>query len=112
MWTVQRALAKDGVQLAGLRLDVMAPAIRAANRIAGRRVVITSGLEGNHMQGSKHFSGEALDFRRPDWPTFDDRASAQAFADQLAADLGARYDVVLESTHVHVEYDPPPRATA
>jgi len=106
-----RVLAKEGVQLAGLNTDAMLPAIRAANRAAGGVATITSALDGQHMNGSKHFTGEALDFRRVDWPAFNDSEAAAAQADAIAAELGDQYDVLLEQTHVHVEFDPP-RAVA
>lgn len=66
--------------------------------------VVTSGLDGIHSSpGSLHYKGQALDFRIWSIPP-DQRHSLEA-AIQNA--LGSDYDVVLESTHLHVEYDPP-----
>jgi len=103
--------AKEGVQLAGLEIDVLEPAIRAADRAARTvgqgRAVITSALDGVHKRMSLHYAGRALDFRRVDWPHFDDVQRAARQAELIAAELGERYDVILEDTHIHVEYDPP-----
>jgi hypothetical protein len=67
-------------------------------------IYVTSGNDGQHMPGSKHYTDEALDFR-----------SRHLTAEQQAAwvlairrRLGSHYDVVLEHNpeHLHVEYDP------
>lgn len=73
-----------------------------------RGAVITSANDGTHMQGSLHYTGLAVDLRTRDL--------APATIALLAAKLRARlngnentnlpYQVVLETTHVHVEYDP------
>lgn len=111
-----RALVKDGASLTGLQ-DVMVPAIEAASyaahSLAGVPAVITSGLDGEHGQGSLHYEGLAVDVRRldrhemPDGGViFPDPELAQAQAARIRARLPAEFDVVLESTHVHIEYDP------
>ena len=69
---------------------------------------ITSICDGNHMAGSKHYEGKAFDFRT--WidnagnqlPQLDKQHLKKALQDELGDD----YDVVIESTHIHVEYDP------
>ena len=68
----------------------------------GEEIVVTSGREGNHMKGSKHYLGEAIDFRTRYFPDSVKRALAVC----LQHRLGDAYDVVVESTHIHVEYDP------
>ncbi len=65
----------------------------------GVTVTITSGTDGRHMQGSKHYSGNALDFRLLGTRTTE-------FIDRMRAHLRAGYDVVLEADHVHIEFDP------
>lgn len=55
-------------------------------------------------KGSKHLSGNAFDIRTRDLVT----AQKIIFLDNLKDALGDDYDVVLESNHIHVEYDPEP----
>lgn len=69
--------------------------------------VITSGGDGTHSATSKHYpennpSGmvEALDFRR--WEVNNPEAARLEIKEKLGPD----YDVVIEKTHFHVEYDP------
>jgi len=73
-----------------------------------RGAVITSANDGTHMVGSLHYAGLAVDIRTRDL--------APATIAQLAAKLRAHlngqentnrpYQVVLETDHVHVEYQP------
>jgi hypothetical protein len=68
----------------------------------GYECIITSGDDGKHSANSLHYEGKALDFRtRHLLPS--DKA---AIAEQVARALGDNFDVVLERTHLHVEYDP------
>lgn len=68
----------------------------------GQVCAVTSGLEGTHKARSKHYTGAALDLRThyfgPD--------AIQRVATRLRDILGSDYDVVVEATHIHVEYDP------
>lgn len=71
-------------------------------------VFITSGTEGRHMPGSKHYTGEALDVRSHNFPSF---AAKREFLNAVRRRLGRNYDVILESLgrpneHFHIEYDP------
>ena len=68
----------------------------------GYPAIITSGTEGKHGTKSLHYEGKALDFRT----RFLRPIEKQAIADDIANRLGKDYDVVLERTHLHVEYDP------
>ena len=71
-------------------------------------VLITSGNDSAHMQGSKHYSYEALDIRSKNFP------SAQAkrhFMDAVLTRLGKGYQMILEyeskaNEHFHLEWDP------
>jgi hypothetical protein len=66
------------------------------------KLVITSALEGRHKEGSRHYSGYALDLRIWDIP----HGHVPMIVSELKAALGADYDVVLEADHIHVEFDP------
>jgi len=94
---------KDGVNLEGINRAALAPLVSAmleVCRAEGSACVVTSAKDGKHKTGSKHYDGEALDFRI--WH-FDDASRA---AEKLQTRLGKDYDVVLEKTHIHAEYDP------
>lgn len=69
--------------------------------------VITSGTDGEHVPGSRHYLGAALDFATHGIPTADLDAFAQRVSDQLGPD----YHVLLEyratpDEHLHVELHP------
>jgi hypothetical protein len=64
-------------------------------------IFITSTTGGQHMIGSLHYEGLAVDFDIPTW-TDSERSD---IANKLANRLPRQYDVVDEGTHIHVEYD-------
>ena len=74
----------------------------------GFTVVITSGNDGTHMEGSLHFKNLALDFRTGhNWePPLMSEEEAHEILEELKARLGIGFDVVLEKDHIHGEYDP------
>lgn len=95
---------KEGVVLAGLDIKMRRVLIEAEDvwHFHGEELVVTSGLEGTHSAYSFHYYGLALDFRHR---YFSEDVRKIAVEDlQLA--LGKSFDVVLEKTHIHVEYDP------
>jgi hypothetical protein len=99
---------KPGVILRGLDRG-MHPAIDKASRIwrhHGRTLVITSGLDGRHSQGSRHYSGRALDFRSRDL----ERSARNRVVRELRRVLGRDFLVLLEKDHIHVEYAAPSRS--
>ena len=68
----------------------------------GKECVITSLMDGKHMDTSKHYVGDAADLRI--W--FFNNAEKRIAVKQLKKELGVDFDVVLEKDHIHVEYDP------
>ena len=64
--------------------------------------VVTSGNDSKHMATSWHYRGRALDFRTRNVPPLHRNSVAQ----EIGVSLGENYDVVLEATHLHVEFDP------
>lgn len=108
---------KDGVSLCKgshhLRpetLDAMlkVSALYEQEGIKGSRAVVTSIMDGKHKTNSKHYIGWAFDCR-----TWNKDISGQmsdedkeALAQKIREKLGRNYDVVVEPTHIHVEYDP------
>lgn len=67
-------------------------------------LVITSGSDGAHMEGSKHYTGEALDVRSKTL----NAKTRDGFIATLRAQLGPSFTVLLEDVgtaneHVHVQ---------
>ena len=87
------------------------PAILAAMKIAdeisqrlfGIEGVVTAGFDGKHKKGSKHYTGEAFDWRINHY----DPEDVQVLHEALKDELGSDYDVVFhEGSHIHIEFDP------
>ena len=64
--------------------------------------VVTSAVDGVHSRGSRHYSGSAVDIRTRSL----DAEKRPSFAACIADNLGEDFDVILERTHLHVEFDP------
>lgn len=95
---------KEGVILAGLDIK-MRPALIEADKVwkaYGQELVVTAALDGVHSAGSYHYYGLALDFRTRYFTDDVKRAVWRELDDVLGSD----FDVVMHSTHIHVEYDP------
>jgi len=95
---------KPGVLIDKLRPQMTLGHVIVASvyRAHGYNCTITSGNDGNHMAGSKHYIGQALDYR-----TRNVRASDRVnLVNGIKRALGENFDAVLEATHLHVEYDP------
>lgn len=68
-------------------------------------IEVTSMKDGTHMPGSLHPLGLAADIRTRNH----DADSTKAFAGRaLACLFPLGFDVILETDHLHVEYDPKP----
>lgn len=94
-------LIKAGVDISRLNREIrraLSEVQEVLNKWASE-LVITSTFEGNHSPGSLHYANDAIDIRKPD-------VSSELVYDELKVKLGIDYDVVLESDHIHVEYDP------
>ena len=95
---------KAGVRVFGIRPEIVLAMqiVDAVYREYHRELIVTSCTDGKHSATSLHYSGGA----------FDGRTSMFSKEDQgqlkgrVALALGAEYDVVLESDHLHVEFQP------
>ena len=98
-------MIKPGVDLRPL-VPQMAIAYTIACRIyreqANQVCVISSGAEGEHGVNSLHPLGKALDFRIRTLTV----VQRQSILLALRTALGAQFDVVLEPTHLHCEFQP------
>ncbi len=100
------AAIKPGVELPDLTDPNIARIVEVVVAVYARHgleAVMTSGLDGEHSAGSLHYRGQAIDWRR--WGA-DAIGVMPAIADAVRQELGPRYDVVLEQTHLHTEFDP------
>ena len=62
-------------------------------------MTITSAADGKHMEGSKHYTGEAIDIRKFDMK------NVKVVVEEIKEYLGKDYDVIEEKTHIHIELD-------
>jgi hypothetical protein len=103
---------KEGVIIGGIKKATIEAMSKVAIYFDWRYqedVVITSVSDGKHKVGSKHYTGEAFDIRT--WTTpYSGVQVTQGKKNLLCYDiqkmLGEDYDVIAESTHIHIEYDP------
>lgn len=78
-------------------------------RLAGITGVVTSIFDGKHKKGSKHYSGEAFDFRINHYRKNGklDTVLINRIVAALKKELGKDFDVVLhKGSHIHIEFDP------
>lgn len=68
----------------------------------GYLATVTSGNDSTHKAESLHYVGLAEDYRTRDV----NPAHLPIMVEEVTIALGGDYDVVLESDHLHVEYDP------
>jgi len=93
----------------GVKIDAISPQIVLAISVADSilrelpaETVVTSCNDAVHRRGSLHNVGQAVDLRT----RHIGNVMAETFTGQLRSALGAQFDVVLESDHIHVEYQP------
>lgn len=79
---------------------IAAAAVNAKNVLGiPHDTLITSGNDSAHMKGSRHYVDQALDFRTRDLTP----EQIQVWAGEIRRRLGSRFDVVVETDHIHVE---------
>jgi len=92
---------KEGVILNGLQ-PIMRLALYEADKVwldLDKELVVTSGLDSTHSAGSKHYSGNALDFRT----RYFTKGECEIAYRELKTKLGVAFKVIWEKTHIHVE---------
>lgn len=96
---------KNGVKIRALQPELVLAAQIVASiytQYDNAECVITSVRDGIHNTRSLHYVGYAIDFRTRHIP--------EGWREKLYRDiqraLGEEFDVVLEKTHIHVEFDP------
>lgn len=96
-------IANDSNSLLGIKY-AMRLVLQKADEIwhrHGQTLVVTHGVDGSHSAASYHYYGLALDFRT----NFFGRDQAEVVCRELKDSLPDYYDVILHSTHMHVEFD-------
>jgi hypothetical protein len=92
---------KENVKLDGLQF-IMREVLIHADEIwtdNGQELVVTSTTDSVHSAASLHYYGLAVDFRTK---YFDNLTKHKVYK-KLVKQLGDRYTVVLEPTHIHVQ---------
>ena len=97
-------ILKKGVKLQGARVELVI-ALQVASAVYvhfNETCVITSLLDGKHSRNSLHYCGQAADLRIKDI----NMAKVRLIHEELRQRLTDDFDVILESTHIHIEYQP------
>lgn len=100
----------------GVRLDLQPEMARAlpwieqahTDAYLSRGAIITSAVDGEHRDDSKHYVGLAVDLRTRDLTAAEISRLVAALRKRLNGSAAADrpYNVVVEPDHIHVEYDP------
>jgi len=96
---------KHGKSIRGIRPEIVLAATiihHVYKNYGYDECTITSCTGGRHGRGSLHYVGAAIDIRTSD--VAEDRKAP--IRDSISSVLGSEFDVVLESTHIHVEFQP------
>jgi len=95
---------KAGVDLNGLRPEILIALIIANDLYSklGKELEITCGVDGKHGYGSLHYVGLAVDIGFKELNPH----QKETIVSDLKKKLGPQYDVVLEATHIHIEFQP------
>lgn len=64
-------------------------------------LVVTAGSDGQHMKGSRHYTGEAIDVRSHNFPTLE---AKERFREAYQMALGPRFRVLFESVGTNNEH--------
>ncbi len=100
---------KEGVKIQGVKPEILIAMTiydDVVRRLHNQEATITCVTDGKH-RGLPHYLGYAIDGRTRDnngtqWSSEEKRVVAASVRDRLTDE----YDVVVESTHIHIEFDP------
>jgi hypothetical protein len=94
---------KPGASLRGLRVEALLAFMVASSVMADMQLpdcVLTCATDSQHMPGSLHYVGLAIDIRTAGVP------EPLKLVARLRTALNQEFDVVLESDHIHIEFQP------
>ena len=97
-------LLKEGVDVSGIRPEIIVAIMAAFAAYANenKECVITSVRDGRHLETSLHYAGQAVDLRTRHL-TSEEKANIYK---RLREALTRDYDIIMESDHIHIEYQP------
>ena len=96
---------KSGVKINGLKPEMVMGLVVTEGYFNGNGIpdmTVTSAVDGVHGFGSLHYVGYAVDVRT--WEILNELLPK--FTGGLSEALGPEFDVVLESDHIHIEFQP------
>jgi hypothetical protein len=95
---------KTGVRSLGIQPELLLAIMVARSCHPTGDVTITSLTDAaqGRSQGSRHYSGFAVDLRTNDLPT----GFADKWASEIRAGLGNEYTVLFKSDHIHIQFAP------
>ena len=93
-----------GVKLSGLQPEMLeaCDVAEAVYAYFDKDCIVTSGRDPHHSDYSHHYKGLAIDLRTRHLSA----TETIHIHEQLQMRLGDEYQVILETDHIHVEYDP------
>lgn len=96
---------KDGASIRGLQPEIAIAyvIVESVYNEFETEAILTEGTGAEHSAGSLHYVGYGLDVRIWNIP---EKYTAQQVAQKIRQKLGQEFDVVLESNHIHIEYQP------
>lgn len=97
-------ILKKGSKVNGLRTEILLAAV-IIDKIYDRHnaeLVITEATGGKHGRGSLHYVGQAIDIRT----NYFTKEQTELVASEIKEALNEQYDVVIEKTHIHIEFQP------
>ena len=100
---------KAGVSIAGIRPELMIGVNvfqELFHTLLSHEMTITSVVDGKHSHTSLHYNGSAFDIRTRDL----NDGEAEKIVKEAKKRLTRDFDILLESDHIHVEYQPRRRA--
>ena len=96
---------KSGVTVhsASLKRYQVINILSVADQVApkGYDLTVTSGCDGRHTTNSAHYTGKAFDLRTRDL----EPNIAKKWCDRIRDALGSQYFVLLESDHIHIQFN-------
>jgi len=105
---MEKYKVKKGADISNLNVEMREalPIMASIYDKYGYSMTITSGNDGKHMSGSKHYINDAVDLRI--WGIVED-GFLQIIGNEMQEMLDLHksgYQVVIEDDHYHVEWDP------
>ncbi len=96
---------KKGVKINNIKPEMVTAliVIEAIYLKYGVELVVTACTDGKHSKGSLHYVGYAIDTRTRNFLTDD---IINQVADDIREALTDEFDVVVESDHLHIEFQP------